>query len=1131
MDRQEAFALLQPASVRLAKEGSVESVRALRQEVERVIAKEDSSGGDCCTSSINDLKEYLLFPVTLLLKSGKASSWTLQEELVGVLHVVLRCSIIEDFTLFQELFLRLFLILTDKTNPQKVGDSSEECKQTALEAVSLLAKNSANSVKEKMCGDAFRPQLGHAVFLCLKLSQEEKNRSLKLQALETLSALGLQKSFSTLTAEQQNILSCTFANFLPGIVIGLTKVATADEKQGHKITAAAIDTWSYFVMLVMRDNFLEEHTFGLGESKTEIQLQKQLFGEEALEGSKKRKQSSQQNELEQEAIPPKMPNIQITEEWAQKTGDNLLLLVQSITKLVTHSHWRVRLSLVQWAQQLISSCCRSLSGAVVMAVEVIVTLRSDDVADVGSSAQYALLAVTQILERNGQHTQSKQSLLEMLEERVFALSTKLPTLCRQQDDAKTLASVRQLLGCLEVLGERIAQLVTWPSHSHRLLQALSFALTQDTTDPDLLLERTNSEDPFEVLTVKPSLGRCFRYFQDVRILEALGSVCQLIGYHGSIMVLTDLCIDLLQQTTHHQKEMLIMLTFIIQGRDQRKLKEKDRSNIPPEENEQVVQNVLDIIICQEVFNAQVCIVTQDSTSNTEDLFMSVVPVKKQENISVDLVKSNVVLVANTLRLISACARMMATDFKMFLSKVLCSVMEKAGESNVLVGHTAKNTLIEIAESCEYKNVSELIEKSVPQFWYPLSMRLKRLPQYPTAPLVLQVSLEYTNIDVLAFTEELVEDVLACLDTYHSDQALPLLRVLLVYVTAVIRYESETKVSKEVTNAGNDNDECLDDKNDGGKSEIRQEGEFDYDALYNDHGQIARFLENYHKNITSVKLGLEGGDLIEPEEASGKENSQTPVNQQDTDSAVDDITEKSEEKKEIPKYIELVVDILERCSHLLYSHDRKIKLLIMEIVKAGCEALTHWEDQRLPVLHKLWKPLTLRLKDSDFVVMIRSLEVLSTMLVTSGEFLRHRTLSQVFPPLLSFLKNQSHTSLGKTKRSGYYMTAAYRAQNVILRKFTSLVPSLVLGVVEMAELVNVLMLYLDTRQPVELCSEGITLVKQIAKSHPHHIWLALAHQQSSVRIIAPTPDLASIKITGADRSELPPEVVDLYRQLS
>lgn len=71
MDPQRAFALLQPASVHVAKEGSVESVRGLREGVERVAAAEDNGGigSNNLVSCINDLKEYLLFPLVVILKS------------------------------------------------------------------------------------------------------------------------------------------------------------------------------------------------------------------------------------------------------------------------------------------------------------------------------------------------------------------------------------------------------------------------------------------------------------------------------------------------------------------------------------------------------------------------------------------------------------------------------------------------------------------------------------------------------------------------------------------------------------------------------------------------------------------------------------------------------------------------------------------------------------------------------------------------------------------------------------------------------------------------------------------------------------------------------------------------------
>lgn len=60
-----------------------------------------------------------------------------------------------------------------------VGSISEECKQKSLATVSVLINNSTDAVKQKLCGDGFRAQLGHAVYITLKFAQEEKNRGLK----------------------------------------------------------------------------------------------------------------------------------------------------------------------------------------------------------------------------------------------------------------------------------------------------------------------------------------------------------------------------------------------------------------------------------------------------------------------------------------------------------------------------------------------------------------------------------------------------------------------------------------------------------------------------------------------------------------------------------------------------------------------------------------------------------------------------------------------------------------------------------------------------------------------------------------------------------------------------------------
>ncbi|XP_063598844.1 TELO2-interacting protein 1 homolog [Penaeus indicus] len=1120
MNRYKAFDLLKPASVAVAREGDVRSVKGLREAVRQVVEGErEEEGADGWTSCINDLKEYLVFPLLLHLKSGKNMTWSLQEEIVECLRDVLRFSIIEEFQFFQELFTQMFIILTDRGNPQKVRNVSEDCKQAALATVSIIVDNTSNDVKDRIYGDVFRPQLGHAVFICLKLAQEEKNRSLRIEAIETLSALGQKKNFEMFLKDQQMAISQTFSNFLPGIVMALAKIATGDEKQGHKLTVVAITTWIHFVTVVMRDSFLEEQSSSFGDNKTVTELKSRLFGE----GKKSKKKETERKknskfdlpEPDEETNSHKLPNIEISNDWIQGTADKLMILVQSMAKLVTHPHWKVRLSLVDWAQQIICKCSRSLEGSLVMAIEVIVTLRSDDEVEVGSAAQEALVTITQVLHIGKNQLQGKQQgLMELLEEKVYTLSSQLPTIFRQEDDVKSLTSLRQLLGCLEVLGERLNHLVMWPIHSQRLFRALTSMLTLDTREADLLLEKTNTHDPFEVLSLKPTLGQSFRYFTDRRIFETLTSTCRLIGCHSDVKAVTDLCLDLLQETTQHQKEVLLLLALIIQGRDRRKWKEKDKQIVQPEENENVVQSVIDLIVCQEIFDAALYVHSQGNDEDTIKDFL--VPVNTHRNISVDLVKNNVVLVANALNLISACAHMVGPDFVMFLSKVLCPVMEKAGESNVLVGHTACNTLKEIAKACEFGSISELIEKCVPHFWYPLSMRLKRLPQYPSAPLVLQVCLEYANVDVMAFTEELVEDVLLSCDMHHSTQALPLLKVLLVYVMAVKKYEAKQHVVDE-------KEKQEDHSGSAEKMDVQQE----FPESSDKKGEVANFLLNYHRTKMKVQEGLEA----DSDEVMQEDVGETFKKLGHQEEQMEDDHTVNDEKKKIPRYIELVVRIMETCSYMLYTKDRQIKLLILEISRVGSEALTHWEDERLPVLHKLWKPLVLRLKDSDFVVLMRAFLVLSTMMITSSEFLQKRTIKEVFPPLYSFLNNQSKFSHGKSRRSGYYMTMAYKAQYAILDRLGMFVNTLNLRVFNISELLNVMVIYLETKQPPELTGLSLEIVKQIANKHPNKVWLLLAYQQPPMRIIPPVPSLPSVKISGSASSTLITDATNLYKQLS
>ncbi|XP_076062702.1 telo2 interacting protein 1 [Oratosquilla oratoria] len=1120
MDPQEAFMTLQPLCVHVARDVNEVNLKALRLELERLTVMVERNGEVWCC--LNDLKEYIVFPLIIALKSGKANSSAVLEELVLCLLIVLRHSQVDTFQYFQDIFTQLFMLISDKKNPQKLGAVSEECKEHVLRAVEVLVQHSSSDVTKRVYHDSFRPQLGHGIYMCLQILSTEKNRNLKVCCMEVLLALGQKHNKEMWSIQEMEDIGQVFSNFLPGIVLGLGKVATGDDKQGQRVISMSLHTWCYFVVLVLNDKFLNKNVSNFSLSDTASDLRKKIFGDEKkkqkTQKSLKEKKSKFDLPEPEDELPPEVPrlkNVSINREWIKSTCEKVVLVVHNLCERTVSDHWKISLALVELSSQILQNCQRSLAGAVIPLVEVLLKFRCDDVVDVSQAAQRDLTQLMHELVKAESKGRGNRDMYELLEESIYSLATRLPTITREGDDNKTLSTTRLLEGYLEVLGPRLRNLVGAFGHTHRLFRAVLFILRMDSDDSNLLLEKAGTEDPLEVYSINPHLGMTFKNFQDHRILHSVSTAVRLMGHHGNLQGMIDVCLDLLEESAVNQKEVVLLLTLLLTGKSKSLVEEDEQGKV--EEIENIVQNILDIVNTTEVFNAPISLssVSSNKVQAEVDENLSLVPVNSYTNISVEQIKSNIVLVSNVLRLIGACAEVMGPNFIMFLSVTLCSILEKAGEPNVLVSNTANNTLKTIAEVCKYKNVAQLIEKSIPHFWFTLSLRLRRLNQFPTAPLVLQVALEYAGFDVLAFTEELVEDILLSLDTHYSEHATPILRVMFVYVSAVARLMQERKEEHS-----NDNEK------------VHSEGTSKQAEHSNSLGPVALCLLKHHKKNQEAQVPvLDSDDDEEPVDGVTGMQEHLKAKAEKENEMEEDGTITEEKKKPVPRYIELVVMILERCSHLLYTNDRKVKLVVLSIVKVATKALSYEEDERLPVLHKLWKPLMNRLNDKDFVVMIKTVEALAVMISTSAEFLQRRVLKEALPKIMNFLKSQGETSQGKNQHSGYHLSAAYRAQRIIMQELRNILISFPLRTREASEFVNMLIIYADKRQPPDLCSQAVKLLSTMSELYPHHVWLALAFQQQPMKIVAPSSTLSSVKIFGIKNKNLPPDVQKIYEDLS
>ena len=172
------------------------------------------------------------------------------------------------------------------------------------------------------------PFVAHQTFLLLqilerpKLSQESR--------LAALSALRLVCGQSLEVEDPKNVLAVSLASLLPGLSIGLGRLAAQDPNTHHRIICSCLDLLASLLASVVSD------------------------GELATKRAPK------------------------SEEWFRETGTRLHSLLQHLaTRLTAHSQTRVREALMRLAATVMGECGESLSGCVGICVDVMAALVLD----------------------------------------------------------------------------------------------------------------------------------------------------------------------------------------------------------------------------------------------------------------------------------------------------------------------------------------------------------------------------------------------------------------------------------------------------------------------------------------------------------------------------------------------------------------------------------------------------------------------------------------------------------------------------------------------------------------------------------------------------------------------------------
>ncbi|XP_071616365.1 TELO2-interacting protein 1 homolog [Heliangelus exortis] len=1023
---QEAFGALRPACVQLTRAQTLQNVSGLQALLAAVSAP-----------ALQALQEYVLFPLRFALKVPGPRQQRVVQSVVQCISSVLAATRVEKQQLLQELFSELCSCLSPPSSSNKPPQQSEELKLAVIQALHTLMHSADGDALWSLYQPSTLPLLGFAVSLLLGLAERERARQVKISALECLQVLVLQcecQEHRPLGAEEAQKCGDLFASFLPGISITLSRVITGDMKQGHKTTVSAIRLFYQIVGFVMAD--------------------------EQLARVPKNKEKTP---VEQSRISELM--VHRGPDWTKSTAEKLGLLLHKVVEFSSvHPHWKVRLELVELVHHLLRNCSGSLVESFSHLLKALVGLVNDENSDV----QRRCTEVLQGTAEQGVVAQNR-ALADVLSENLHALATALPRLMSSQDDSGKVSTLTLLLGYLKLLGPKINVVLSSVSHLQRLSRALLQVLEMDVAEVKIVEHRawgcsTSWGSPGPGLQRGGGQKKYFRFFREERVFQLLQQVCRVLGYHGHLLLLVDHFSGLYRASAAHRKQAALVLNELLAGAAGLGVDVLRQRETPPsrEELRGSVTSILEEYTEQDNWHLVTSVqaeaaapehsVTPPGLSacpgGTCRSFLLPSP---EPHPTAHTINSNIWQICIQLEGVGCFAAVLGQEFRGLLLSALYPVLEKAGDSTLLISETALGTLVDICEACGYDSVQCLINENSDYLVNGISLGLHQLAHQPRAAQVLDTMLRHSDASLLPLVEDVIQDVLSALDQSYDHQASTFLRVLHSVMTALVQWFGSSCGEEHQQRQPAEGQQVL----------TRQE------------------MEQFFLDYVRQKQ-ISEGNLPEPGEEETDEVPPLPK--------LEPNNSDPEGEAALPSHAQLAREVMERCIHLLADGKLHVRLQVLDVLELCVTVLHPHGNHLLPMAHRVWPALVTRLISDDPLAVLRAFKVLCTLAQTCGDFLRQRFSRDVLPKLTSSLLSQAPASA----RAGpvYHHTLAFKLQLAVLQGLGSLCEKLDMGESDLNKVADACLVYLSAKQPVKLQEAAQSVFHHLMHMDPDSTWLLL-----------------------------------------
>nr|XP_010959048.1 TELO2-interacting protein 1 homolog [Camelus bactrianus]XP_045376908.1 TELO2-interacting protein 1 homolog [Camelus bactrianus] len=1072
---EEAFGVLRPVCVQLTKAQTVENVERLQAQLQAV-----------SDSALQELQQYILFPLRFTLKTPGPKRERLIQSVVECLTFVLSSTCVKEQELLQELFSELSACLYSPTS-QKPAAVSEEMKLAVIRGLSTLMHSAYGDIVLAFYEPSILPRLGFAVSLLLGLAEQEKSKQIKTAALKCLQVLLFQCDCQdhprSLDELEQKQLGDLFASFLPGISTALTRVITGDFKQGHSIVVTSLKIFYETASFVMADEQLRRVSEVQAKPAVEHRVAELMVHREA--------------------------------NWVKNTSDKVTVLIKKIIECVSvHPHWKVRLELIELVKALLLKCSQSLVGSAGPLLKALVSLVNDESPEVQAQCNEVLRHFA-----DEKVVVGSRAIADVLSENLHSLTTSLPRLMNSQDDQGRFSTLSLLLGYLKLLGPKVNFVLNSVAHLQRLSKALTQVLELDVADIKIVEERRWNSDHLsasaETLASQPwsrIQRRYFRFFTDERIFLLLRQVCQLLGFYGNLYLLVDHFMELYRESVAYRKQAAMILNELIVGAAGLEVENLHERHIKTslEDLREIVTSILEEYISQENWYLVTCIEAEEvgeeltvrqsglqaltSGAHTRQLLSS--PAFSQPSPTICSMNSNIWQICIQLEGVGHFARALGTDFRLLLMSALYPVLEKAGDQTLLISQAATGAMMDICHACGYESLQHLINQNSDYLVNGISLNLRHLSLHPHTPKVLEVMLQNSDASLLPLVADVVQDVLATLDQFYDKRATSFVSVLHALLVALAQW------FPDADNLGQLQEQSVGEK----ESHLSRRPAALEKGLENTTTaeDIEQFVLNYLKEKDVADGNVSDFDSEEEEQSDPPR-----VNEDDMGPDVE---------PPLPVQIQIAVDVMERCIHLMSDKNLKIRLKVLDVLDLCVVVLQSHKNRLLPLAHRAWPSLVHRLTNDDPLAVLRAFKVLGTLGGKCGDFLRSRFCKDVLPKLAGSLVSQAPVSA----RAGpvYSHTLAFKLQLAVLQGLGPLCERLDLGEGDLNKVADACLIYLSAKQPVKLQEAARSVFLHLMKVDPDGTWFLLNELYCPEDFIPPHPSLHPVQLRGATGQQNP-----------